>query len=325
MEFDEPGSDGTTSTQMEKFEGPEKKLEIRFSFPQTGMRGNADGRWTRVVRACGAEIIKVSQTHCVDSYLLSESSLFVWDDRLLLITCGQTNPIFALPEILNFVNRDQIAAVVYERKKANFPQYQKTNFGQDRAFLDRYFSGCSTRLGQPSHDYLDVYYYSAPDSTGVADATLQMLMHDIYPATGDAFIYSNRGNDRQLKTLLSLYAICNGSSLDSHFFYPQGYSLNGISGRDYVTLHVTPQKEASFVSFGTNAVNIVYDEVIRKLASLFRPACFSVVITAGLNGAGSVAGPPFSSPGTAYRLTCRGSHQFDHNYRSLFFHYQEET
>jgi S-adenosylmethionine decarboxylase len=310
---------------MEKFEGPEKKLEMCFSFPQTGMRGNADGRWNRVVRACGAEIIKVSQTPCVDSYLLSESSLFVWDDRLLLITCGQTNPIFALPEILSFVEPDQIASVFYERKKANFPQYQKTDFDQDRVFLNRYFGGRSIRLGRASHDYLDVYYHSAPDSIAVADATLQMLMHDIHPTAANAFVYSNRGNDRQLETLSSLHAICNGSRLDSHFFYPQGYSLNGISGRDYFTVHVTPQKEASFVSFETNAVNIVYDEVIQKLASLFRPACFSVVITAGLNGAGPSAMPPFSSPEAAYRMTCRCSHQFDHNYRSLFLHYQEET
>jgi S-adenosylmethionine decarboxylase len=310
---------------MEKFEGPEKKLEMYFSFPQTGMRGNADGRWTRVVRACGAEIIKATTSPCIDSYLLSESSLFVWDNRLLLITCGQTNPIFALPVILEFVDRKGVAFVFYERKKANFPQYQKTDFDQDRAFLNQYFCGHSTRLGGPPGDYLDVYYHTAHGSVAASDTTMQMLMHDIHPAAGELFSYRNRGIEGQTKALARLHAICNGSSLDSHFFYPQGYSLNAVTGNHYFTVHVTPQAGASFVSLETNAAGIVYAEVIREMVSIFRPVRFSVVITRGGNGCRHIDTHPVSSPGLSYRLTHSGDHRFDDNYQAQFFHFQEET
>jgi S-adenosylmethionine decarboxylase len=75
----------------------------------------------RVVRASGAEILNCVSTAELDGYLLSESSLFVWEERLLLITCGQTTPVRTLPEILEFIDRDRIAFLFYERKNLNFP------------------------------------------------------------------------------------------------------------------------------------------------------------------------------------------------------------
>ena len=106
---------------MDRFEGPEKKLEIILSDPQTGLRDNSDGRWDRVVRASGAEILKRKYGNNLDSYLLSESSLFVWDDRILIITCGRTTPVKALPVMLEFIAADNVAYLFYERKNLNFP------------------------------------------------------------------------------------------------------------------------------------------------------------------------------------------------------------
>lgn len=42
-----------------------------------------------------------------------------------------------------------------------------------------------------------------------------------------------------------------GSSLDSFLFSPCGYSMNGLKGDKYWTIHVTPQPSCNFASFET--------------------------------------------------------------------------
>ena len=93
------------------FEGPEKKLEVILFSPQFGIRNNDDGRWDNIVQASQADIISKKSTEHLDAYILSESSLFVWNDRILIITCGKTTLIAAIPKILEVVDRKEIALV----------------------------------------------------------------------------------------------------------------------------------------------------------------------------------------------------------------------
>ncbi|MEZ6189114.1 MAG: hypothetical protein R3F62_29460 [Planctomycetota bacterium] len=48
--------------------------------------------WERVVEAARAQILSQISTSQCDAYLLSESSLFVYDDRFALITCWWQDP-----------------------------------------------------------------------------------------------------------------------------------------------------------------------------------------------------------------------------------------
>merc|ERR1719171_1099096 len=66
--------------------------------------------------------------------------------------------------------------------------------------------------------------------------------------------------------------------IDESMFYPCGYSMNGMRGREYFTIHVTPQPECSYASFETNRPYEDYDEVIRSLIQIFRPGRFIVNI-----------------------------------------------
>ena len=113
---------------IEHFEGPEKKLEIILNSPCSNLRSNQDGRWERVVNASRSHIISSISAEGVDAYLLSESSLFVWEDRILMITCGKTTLVNAVPEILRLTGRRNVARVFYERKNMLYPDQQSTQF-----------------------------------------------------------------------------------------------------------------------------------------------------------------------------------------------------
>ncbi|CAI9758327.1 unnamed protein product [Fraxinus pennsylvanica] len=63
-------------------------------------------------------------------------------------------------------------------------------------------------------------------------------------------------------------------------FDPCGYSMNGIDGDRYSTIHVTPEDGFSYASF--ECVASIYDdivEVLNKAVQVFRPATVSVATT----------------------------------------------
>lgn len=299
---------------MTHFEGPEKKLEIFLTEPQADLRGNADGRWTRVVKAGGAEILNRISTADLDGYLLSESSLFVWDDRLLMITCGQTTPVKALPEILQFVDREKIAFLFYERKNLNFPSEQATTVEDDFQFLAGHFAGQSLRFGSGDHDHVHVFYYGNGHPAPQRDATLRVLMHDIDPAVGRCFTQT-RAHVGDVKRLLGNLSLLNRSLMfDTHFFNPQGYSLNALAAGDYLTVHVTPEPEASYTSLETNMAADGW-RVINEITSMFNPARFSVFMKCGCD-ASTPEGLPLNVPG--FGLEECDDRRLDGQFRAAF-------
>ena len=78
------------------FEGPEKCLEVDFcvgSGPIDGLRAIPRPLWDELLASCGCEIISVKSNEEIDSYVLSESSLFVYRWKMVLKTCGKTTPL----------------------------------------------------------------------------------------------------------------------------------------------------------------------------------------------------------------------------------------
>lgn len=265
---------------MDHFEGPEKKLEIILSEPAPRLRGNDDGRWNRVVRAGGAEILQSLHTPSVDAYLLSESSLFVWDNRLVMITCGQTTPALALPEILKFVDPALISGLFYERKNLNFPDQQPTDFDQDRRYLSGFFpKGQSFLFGSPDRDHVHMFYYARQRQAGPQAAVLRVLMNDIDPEVGALFSPEADPDRLHARTLGKLSFFDESVMLDNYFFQPQGYSLNGVSGAHYLTLHVTPESPASYSSLETSLLDETdCGTIIDEIAGLFEPKRFCLFL-----------------------------------------------
>ncbi|VDP43080.1 unnamed protein product [Heligmosomoides polygyrus] len=85
------------------FEGAEKLLELWF-----GSRNGRGGSLRLIPRfeldnmldIAKCKVLQSAHTEFIDSYVLSESSLFVSERRLILKTCGSTRLLAALPTIL---------------------------------------------------------------------------------------------------------------------------------------------------------------------------------------------------------------------------------
>jgi S-adenosylmethionine decarboxylase len=72
------------------FEGPEKTLEVIFKTAGKGLRALSRVQLDTLCKLAKCTILStISSTH-VDAYVLSESSLFVYDYRLIMKTCGTT-------------------------------------------------------------------------------------------------------------------------------------------------------------------------------------------------------------------------------------------
>ncbi len=98
------------------FEGPEKVLEIDFAPGHGSARGLRDiprGSWDGILTEAACTILDTLSNDKFDSYVLSESSLFVYPLKMILKTCGTTTLLKAIGPLLEIteVRRAPPAAV----------------------------------------------------------------------------------------------------------------------------------------------------------------------------------------------------------------------
>jgi len=262
-------------TDSSFFEGPEKKFEILTSPRCPSFRSYGRARWEAIVRIAGAEILShISNSHC-DSYLLSESSLFVWDYRVLMITCGRTTLAHAASQLLEGLKPEDIEFFIYERKNEHFPELQKLSFKDDVELLRGFIEGETHRFGQIEEHHVYLFQMKSTHTPDPSDRTLEILMHGIDPEVSGLFINNSLEGQHQkdwIRETLEVRELFPGFVIDDYLFEPHGYSLNAIKGNFYYTLHVTPQSEGSYVSFETNyCTHGKSKEMAEKILKMFKP------------------------------------------------------
>ena len=260
------------------FEGPEKKLEVVVTPGFPPLRSLGDEAWRRVVEAAGAKVVSVLRSEHSDAYLLSESSLFVFDDWFVLITCGQTTLVDAVPQILKSVPKESIAFLVYERKSEHFPEHQSSTFYDDARRLQTMLPGRAICFGDEHGRNVQMFHTTRPYTPEKNDPTLEVLMHMIDEDVVQKFASTRAPEETSLAFSSGIDAILPGFTTSEHVFNPAGYSLNAVKGEEYYALHVTPEAAGSYVSFETN-----YDfrghlsGLVGSIVELFRPRAFDVV------------------------------------------------
>lgn len=258
------------------FEGSEKKIEIMFKSTAPALRSMDYSFWEDVVWAAGAKILsKVSNEH-MDAYLLSESSLFVYDKYIIMITCGRTRLVQAVKKILSEIQPIHVDAFFYERKNEVFPQYQSTDFFEDSQKLKKWFEGTSMRFGKEDEHHLFLFSTTAPYRPKADDHTMEILMHGVGSQRIDSFRKENTTPENHKSA--EVHTLVSGL-IDDHLFEPCGYSLNAIDGPYYYTLHVTPEKIGNYTSFETDSQPPSQQNgMAQKVVSFFEPDSFDVVL-----------------------------------------------
>lgn len=258
------------------FEGSEKKFELHTTSSQPSLRKLGNPFFEQMVKKSEATILsKISNEKC-DAYLLSESSLFVYDHKLLMITCGCTILIRSLLEVLKKIPLEGIGFLSFERKDENFPQLQYTSFEEDLQVLKKHVPGDNIYLGDKKGRHIALFYTDKPYSPPTEDLTIEVLMNGLGK---ESFFSQNHSfrSAQELRQKSGLDTIVPGFTIDDYLFQPQGYSLNAIKGLWYYSIHITPQNPGSYVSFETNypfGINTTLsstEAMLNKLFSIFAP------------------------------------------------------
>jgi len=146
------------------FEGPEKRFEVVFgykheiinsedSYPTLlGLRSIPQDDWQKMLDLANCTIISTTSNNFVTSYVLSESSLFVYYNKIVLKTCGTTTLLNCIDTLIEYGDRvgAHVQFVVFSRKNFNFPHKQPhphSNFQTEVQLLNRKFDGSAHIVG----------------------------------------------------------------------------------------------------------------------------------------------------------------------------------
>ncbi|WP_298776610.1 adenosylmethionine decarboxylase [uncultured Shewanella sp.] len=263
------------------FEGVEKKIWVRVSGESISLRQLDADFWAHLVSFSGASILSsISSPQC-DAYLLSESSLFVWDNTFLMLTCGDSTLVDSLMHFITQVDKGAVAIVRYFRRNEFMPALQRQHFFDDVKLIESKVIGRAHRIGHLDghHQYVfnaDVDTLVHGEKLKIPLAGCELLMYHIQGEFA-AYLRSDRVNREGIRERLALATFFPQFTLDDHCFSPYGYSINGVREAYYFTIHITPQAQSSYVSLETNIDDpSQYSALVVHFLSLFLPKKWDV-------------------------------------------------
>ncbi|OIW21640.1 hypothetical protein TanjilG_06944 [Lupinus angustifolius] len=282
------------------FEGFEKRLEICFFHPGLfsdpegkGLRSLAKSQLDEFLAPAECTIVSSLSNEDVDSYVLSESSLFIYAYKIIIKTCGTTKLLLSIPHILALAESLslKVMSVRYTRGSFIFPGAQSfphRNFSEEVAILDGYFA----KLGAGSVAYVmggldkvqkwHVYSASA-DRVNPSDSvyTLEMCMTGLDKEKASVFYKDLSGSGAVMTVNSGIRKILPDSKICDFEFEPCGYSMNSVEGAAVSTIHVTPEdgfSYASFESVGYDLTKMNLNKLVKRVLACFQPTEFSIAV-----------------------------------------------
>jgi len=349
-EDDEHSGSGEIREYNGVFEGPEKTLEVvfrkisGFEHPDNvsdddvslnesytirpndpiirrGMRSLARTDLDRICMRARCTILSSVSNRYLDAYVLSESSLFVYPNMLVLKTCGTTTLLRCVATLIELGRKIglEIDWLGYNRKNFTTPGDQMFPHGSFHQEMDYLYShrnlcerlnGNGYTLGPVTSDHWFVFVadqtkrYNVDDDT---DRVLNIMMFDIDEDVAQIFHYdqydariSSEETEEEATKRISMDqtkaagidALVPGSNIDPRAFEPCGYSMNAILFRSYSTMHITPELGSSYASFETNQKLTNYASLITDVVRAFRPKRFVMTLMADEGGLVEMGGNP---------------------------------
>ncbi|CAA0825582.1 S-adenosylmethionine decarboxylase proenzyme 3 [Striga hermonthica] len=287
------------------FEGFEKRLEISFFEPSIfadpegkGLRSLSKSQLDEILGPAECTIVASLSNKHLDSYVLSESSLFVYPYKIIIKTCGTTKLLLSIPPILKLADSLSLSVqtVKYTRGSFIFPgaqSYPHRNFSEEVSLLNMYFGNLGTSkayvMGNSDERQKWHVYSACAESARASDPvyTLEMCMSGLDRDKASVF-YKQESSSALLMTKSSgIRNILPESEICDFEFEPCGYSMNSIEGGAISTIHVTPEDGFSYASFeaaGYNLKCVGLGQLVEKVLACFEPSEFSVSVHAEYGG-----------------------------------------
>lgn len=333
------------------FEGSEKRITITFrgaasggvidgvrntlASPPTTLRSIPRGDLDVMLAIAECEVVHQSSNDFQDAYVLSESSLFVSDDRVVLKTCGRTKLLAAVPRLLELAEQHCCMVptrVRYSRASFLFPEQQPEvyhRFEDECAELRKTFGSLGVRsahvLGDSMNGDLQWHVFvageevegcvggtavAAPATATPATAkvnTLEIAMTGLHVESAAQFFKENSVSPQMTTRSTGISSIVPQHAIDDYVFEPCGYSMNGICNAEFSTIHVTPEDGFSYASFevcGEHVSAGAVSDYVAKTLRTFRPESVTVAFSVesqGSQGPSGIACPKgYRFVGTSY-------------------------
>lgn len=297
------------------FEGFEKRLELHFFGDDPivmdnnnndnlglclglGLRQLDFDSLQQVLHAVQCTVVSAVGNRYFDSYVLSESSLFVYPNKIIIKTCGTTQLLKSVRPLIHYACHLglSLTSVRYTRGNFIFPESQPfphTSFKEEVTYLeDSLPNNLRFRKASvmPSKTLTHAWHvFTASTEIDLGDVyTIEICMTELDKASAGKFFrqpVDGKSGDTAGKEMTEFTGIGNinpSALICDYAFDPCGYSMNGIDGDRYSTIHVTPEDGYSYASFETVGCSRGGDDVARvlkKVAQVFRPATMSVSTT----------------------------------------------
>ena len=298
------------------FEGPEKILEVDFIpmkskkyFANRSLRAIPRDKWDMILSEAQCEILSKCSNNELDAYVLSESSLFVYERKAYIRTCGTTTLLLCLEPLLREAATVglQLEWVGYSRKDFLFPQQQRfphTSFAQEvefaRSACGEKLAGAAFVLGDITSDHCFVYvadFCERSEQTAL-DRNLNIMMYGLEPSVQKIFYRQGHRKEslkaeavraREESGIASMKAL-KGCVFDDTLFEPCGYSLNALKDEAFFTVHITPEEHCCYASFETNITLTTeqYRELLEEVLQVFKPQKFTMTMFADRAGLASI-------------------------------------
>lgn len=276
------------------FEGPEKRLEIIMreteATHQDGLRALDDAVWEGVVGSLHAQIVSRIRNDIIQSYVLTESSLFVMRNRIILITCGTTTLLNSVPLILEAISavRGELEWASFMHKNYSFPWEQRgphLSMAEEYKTLKQHFpKGQPFIFGPVDSDHYFFYCYDdVVRPCAENDTQMSMTMYGLDKEVTSCFFseeFHSTGDETatvRAKSHLDRIVTPDWQIHDLQFA-PCGYSVNAIRDYEYQTMHITPEDHCSFASYETNSKMENLEDRMKVVLGVFRPQRFTIVV-----------------------------------------------
>lgn len=325
------------------FEGVEKRIELFFDVPDKdpmGLRALTRSALDTVCSASKCTIIHDEHRECFDSYILSESSLFVFRDRVMIKTCGTTLPLGGVPAIITEARKLGLQAteMTYSRGSFLFPELQLfphtdlesefeylRSFQMDEEGLNDAGESCLVGNREGSYWLVHKKRFGQGPSRAQKKVMVDCIMTGLSDEARARYFKDESFSDSENEAVMatSLEQIEPSFVIKGKCFDPCGYSCNAHGSlpfdERYFTVHITPEKDFSYAS-----VEAVFDtspqldaetiqSFVQRVAGVFMPENIKVTV---LSPEGFRVKEQLEFPGFAYRKTSEDELTFSSPYAS---------